>query len=39
MGIEMNIQIWNLLGKGCENKKDDARIINFAHVVQILGAS
>ena len=31
MGIEMNIQTWNLLGKEGENEKDDARMINFAH--------
>ena len=39
MGIEMNIQIWNLLWKEGGNEKDDARMINFAHVVQILGVS
>ena len=39
MGIEMNIQTWNLLGKEDENEKDDARMINFAHVVQVLGAN
>ena len=32
MGIEMNIQTWNLLGKEDRNEKDDARMINFAHV-------
>ena len=31
MGIEMNIQTWNLLGKEGRNEKDDTRIINFAH--------
>ena len=31
MGIEMNIQIGNLLGKEDRNEKDDARMINFAH--------
>ena len=31
MGIEMNIQTWNLLGKEERNEKDDARMINFAH--------
>jgi len=31
MGIEMNIQTWNLLGKEDRNEKDDARMINFAH--------
>jgi len=31
MGIEMNIQTWNLLGKEDGNDKDDARMINFAH--------
>ena len=30
MGIEMNIQTWNLLGKEDHNKQDDARMINFA---------
>ena len=29
MGIEMNIQTWNLLGKEDHNKQDDARMINF----------
>ena len=31
MGIEMNIQTWNLLEKEERNEKDDARMINFAH--------
>ena len=31
MGIEMNIQTWNLLEKEDRNEKDDARMINFAH--------
>ena len=31
MGIEMNIQTWNLLGKEGRNEKDYTRIINFAH--------
>jgi len=31
MGIEMNIQSWNLLEKEDRNEKDDARMINFAH--------
>ena len=31
MGIEMNIQTWNLLGKEGRNEKDDTRMINFAH--------
>ena len=31
MGIEMNIQTWNLLGKEERNEKDEARMINFAH--------
>ena len=31
MGIEMNIQTWNLLGKEDRNEKDDGRMINFAH--------
>ena len=31
MGIEMNIQTWNLLGKEDRDEKDDARMINFAH--------
>ena len=30
MGIEMNIQTRNLLGKEDHNKQDDARMINFA---------
>ena len=30
MGIEMNIQTWNLLGKEDRNEKDDARMLNFA---------
>ena len=30
MGIEMNIQTWNLLGKEDRNEQDDARIVNFA---------
>ena len=31
MGIEMNIQTWNLLEKEGRNEKDDARMISFAH--------
>lgn len=30
MGIEMNIQTWNLLGKDDRNEQDDARMVNFA---------
>ena len=30
MGIEMNIQTWNLLGKENRNEKDNVRMINFA---------
>ncbi len=30
MGIEMNIQTWNLLGKDDRNEQDDVRMINFA---------
>ena len=30
MGIEMNIQTWNLLEKENRNKQDDVRIVNFA---------
>ena len=30
MGIEMNIQTWNLLEKEDRKDKDDARMINFA---------
>jgi len=30
MGIEMNIQTWNLLGKEDRAEQDDARMINFA---------
>ena len=30
MGIEMNIQTWNLLGKEDRNEQDDARMVNFA---------
>ena len=30
LGIEMNIQTWNLLGKDDRNEKDDDRMINFA---------
>ena len=30
MGIEMNIQTWNLLGKEDRNEKDDFRMLNFA---------
>ena len=30
MGIEMNIQTWNLLGKEDRNDQDDVRMINFA---------
>ena len=32
MGIEMNIQTWNLLGKEDKNEQDDARMVNFAQV-------
>ena len=31
MGIEMNIQTWNLLEKEGRNDRDDARMISFAH--------
>jgi tetratricopeptide (TPR) repeat protein len=31
MGIEMNIQTWNLLSKGDRTEQDDVRMINFAH--------
>ena len=31
MGIEMNIQTWNLLEKEGRNERDDARMISFAH--------
>ena len=30
MGIEMNIQTWNLLGKDNRNEQDDQRMISFA---------
>ena len=30
MGIEMNIQTWNLLVKEDRNEQDDARMVNFA---------
>ena len=30
MGIEMNIQTWNLLGKEDRNEQDDVRMVNFA---------
>ena len=30
MGIEMNIQTWNLLAKEDRNKQDNTRMINFA---------
>ena len=30
MGIEMNIQTWNLLEKENRNKEDDVRMVNFA---------
>ena len=30
MGIEMNIQTWNLLGKEDRKEQDDIRMINFA---------
>ena len=30
MGIEMNNQVWNLLGKEGRNKQDDVRMLNFA---------
>ena len=32
MGIEMNIQTWNLLGKDGRNKQEDIRMLNFAKV-------
>ena len=31
MGIEMNIQTWNLLEKEGRNDREDARMISFAH--------
>lgn len=31
MGIEMNIQTWNLLDKSDRNPQDDARMVYFAH--------
>ena len=30
MGIEMNIQTWNLLGEKNRNEQDDVRMVNFA---------
>jgi len=30
MGIEMNIQTWNLIGKEDRNEQDDVRMVNFA---------
>ncbi|MBC8312117.1 MAG: hypothetical protein H8E72_07400 [Candidatus Marinimicrobia bacterium] len=30
MGIEMNIQTWNLLGKDDRTEQDDTRMVNFA---------
>jgi len=30
MGIEMNIQTWNLLGKENRNEQDDVRMINYS---------
>ena len=30
MGIEMNIQTWNILGKENRNEQDDVRMVNFA---------
>ena len=30
MGIEMNIQTWNLLGKENRDEKDNVYMINFA---------
>ena len=39
MGIEMNIQTWNLLGKEDRNEKDDARMINLATHHYIIGES
>ena len=30
MGIEMNIQTWNLLDKEARNEEDDIRMLNFA---------
>ena len=30
LGIEMNIQTWNLLGADDRSKQDDIRMINFA---------
>ena len=31
MGIEMNIQTWNLLGNEDRNEQDAERMLNFAH--------
>ena len=31
MGIEMNIQTWNLLGNEDRNEQDVERMLNFAH--------
>ena len=30
MGIEMNLQTWNLLGKDGRNEQEDIRMLNFA---------
>ena len=30
MGIEMNIHIWNLLGKENRKEEDNTRMVNFA---------
>ena len=30
LGIELNIQTWNLLSKDNRSEQDDVRIINFA---------
>ena len=30
MGIEMNLQTWNLLGKENRDEKDNSRMIHFA---------
>ena len=32
MGIEMNIQTWNLLGKENRDEQDNAHMINFAKI-------
>ena len=31
MGIELNVQTWNLLDKEGRNERDDERMISFAH--------